>query len=87
MTITVYTKPQGCFGCKKTKELLTAAGVSFIEVDITDPANTAALEYISEELGYSQAPVVLYERAGSINHWAGLNPAKVNQIISLEAAA
>ena len=86
MTITVYTKP-ACFGCGKTHEKLTDAGVSFIEVDITDPANTAALEYISEELGYAQAPVVVYEREGSVNHWAGLNLDKINEIISLEAAA
>jgi glutaredoxin-like protein NrdH len=57
MTVTIYTKPSGCFGCNKTKQLFTDAGISFREVDIT--TNQAALEYITEELGYSQAPVVI----------------------------
>ncbi|WP_343317341.1 glutaredoxin family protein [Arthrobacter sp. TMP15] len=85
MTITIYTKPSGCFGCKKTKDVFDAAGVSYIELDIT--TNQAALEYVNEELGYSQAPIVLYEREGTLNHWSGLNPTKINQVIALELAA
>lgn len=82
MTITIYSKPykSGCFQCDKTK-----AGVDYTFVDIT--SNDAALEYISEELGYVQAPVVLCELEGTINHWSGLNPPKINQVIALELAA
>lgn len=82
MTITLYTKPAGCFGCAKTKELFTTAGIPFTEVDIT--ANAAALEYVSEELGYAQAPVVVCEIGGSVNHWSGLNPPMIAQTIALE---
>ncbi|MHA7181338.1 glutaredoxin family protein [Arthrobacter sp. MDB2-24] len=82
MTITVYEKPSGCFGCKKTKELFDAAGVRFTTVDIT--ANDQALAYITEELGYSQAPVVVYEKDGSEDHWSGLNPLKIAQVIKLD---
>lgn len=57
MTVTIYTKPAGCFGCTKTKQKFTAAGVAFTEVDVT--TNRAAFEYITEELGYSQVPVVI----------------------------
>ncbi|MDJ0318569.1 glutaredoxin family protein [Arthrobacter antibioticus] len=85
MTITIYTKPSGCFGCKKTKDVFDAAGISYVELDIT--TNQAALEYVTEELGYSQAPIVLYEREGTLNHWSGLNPTKINQVIALELAA
>ncbi|WP_024476411.1 glutaredoxin family protein [Arthrobacter sp. CAL618] len=81
MTLTIYTKPQGCFGCTKTKELFAKAGIAFTEVDIT--TNDQALEYISEELGYSQAPVVVYEKDGSEDHWSGLNPSKVQHVIEL----
>jgi glutaredoxin-like protein NrdH len=84
MTITIYTKPAGCFGCNKTKELFKAQGVPFVEVDIT--TNQAALEYITEELQYAQVPVIVYEIDGSIDHWSGLNPPKINQVIALEAS-
>ena len=84
MTITVYEKPTGCFGCEKTKELFDAAGVQFNTVDIT--TNDQALAYITEELGYSQAPVVVYEKDGSEDHWSGLNPVKIAQVITLDAS-
>ncbi|GAB3522838.1 glutaredoxin family protein [Arthrobacter monumenti] len=84
MTITIYTKPQGCFGCAKTKDLFKAAGVAFTEVDIN--TNEQALEYISEELGYAQAPVVVYDKDGTEDHWLGLNPEKINQVIRLDQA-
>lgn len=38
----------------------------------------------AKELGYSRAPVVVYERAGSEDHWSGLNPPKIAQVIALE---
>lgn len=87
MTITIYSKPykSGCFACDKTKDLFDAAGIDNTVVDIT--TNTAAVEYISEELGYSQAPVVVYEREGSVNHWSGLNPPEIKKIIAIEQAA
>lgn len=84
MTITIFEKPTGCFGCKKTKELFDAAGVQFVTVDIT--TNDQALAYITEELGYSQAPVVVYEKDGSEDHWSGLNPTKISQVIALDGA-
>ena len=51
LRITLYSKP-GCFGCRKPAEKFTAAGVPFDEVDLT--ATPAALEYVTEDLGYSQ---------------------------------
>lgn len=83
MTLTIYTKPQ-CFGCTKTTELFEAAGIRPHAVDITE--NPAALEYVTEELGYSQAPVVVYEKDGTEDHWSGLNPAKISQVIDLDTA-
>lgn len=83
MTITVYVKPSKCFACDKTKQKFTEAGLTFTTIDIT--ANTAALEYITGELGYSQAPVVVYEKDGSEDHWSGLNPDKIAQVIALDS--
>ncbi|GAA1359240.1 glutaredoxin family protein [Arthrobacter koreensis] len=81
MTITVYTKP-GCSPCKLTIGKFKTAGLDPQVVDIS--VTPAALEYITEELGYAQAPVVVYERDGSEDHWSGLNPDKINQVIALE---
>ena len=84
MTLTIYTKPVGCFGCAKTKQKFAEAGLDFDEVDVTN--NQAAFEYITEELGYSQVPVVVYDRDGTENHWSGLNPAGIARVIAIESA-
>lgn len=75
MTITIYTKP-GCFGCRKTTEKLAAANIDFTEVDLTE--EPAALEYVTEDLGYSQAPVVVVDDEF---HWSGLDPANIDRAI------
>ena len=80
LTITLYSKP-GCFGCRKTAEKFTALGVPFQEVDLTE--SPAALEYVSEELGYSQAPVVVVD---DHFHWAGLRPDRIEEAAALHAA-
>lgn len=49
----------------------------------TSPKNSVTAK-ITEELGYSQAPVVLYEKDGSEDHWSGLNPTKIAQVIALD---
>jgi glutaredoxin-like protein NrdH len=43
--------------CTKTKQKFAEAGIAFHEVEVT--TNRAAFEYITEELGYSQVPVVI----------------------------
>jgi glutaredoxin-like protein NrdH len=58
--------------------------LAFHEVDLT--TNEGAFECITEELGYSQVPVVVYDKDGTENHWSGLNPGGIDQIISIEAA-
>lgn len=82
MAITIYTKPAGCFQCSKTIEKFEDAGLTPKTVDIT--TDDAALEYITEELGYAAVPVVVYEKDGTENHWAGLNPGKIKQVIDLD---
>lgn len=81
LTITLYSKP-GCFGCRKTAEKFTACGVPFQEVDLT--TTPAALEYITEELGYSQAPVVVVD---DHFHWSGLRPDLIDQVATSAAVA
>jgi glutaredoxin-like protein NrdH len=72
---TVYTKPD-CPNCDKTKAYLDSKGISYTAVDITEVP--AALAYITEELGYSQAPVVV-NNSDDQDHWAGLRRDKLVQ--------
>lgn len=81
LTITLYSKP-GCFGCRKTAEKFTTLGVPFQEVDLI--ATPAALEYVTEELGYSQAPVVVVD---DHFHWSGLRPDLIDEAAVVHAAS
>ena len=76
LTITLYSKP-GCFGCRKTAGKFTAAGIAFREVDLT--VTPAALEYVTEELGYSQAPIIVVDDQF---HWAGLRTDMIEKTIT-----
>ena len=80
LRITLYSKP-GCFGCCKTAEKLTAAGIPFEVVDLTTTA--AALEYVTEDLGYSQAPIVVVDEHF---HWSGLRPDMIDKAVAAARA-
>ena len=73
-TVTVYSKP-ACVQCTATKRALTANGIDYNEVDVT--TNDAALEYVTEELGYSAAPVVVVDDQ---NHWSGFRPDLISNL-------
>ena len=66
--VTVYSKP-ACIQCTMTYRALDKASVMYTVVDVTE--NEAALEYVSEDLGYSAAPIVVVDEH---NHWAGFRP-------------
>jgi glutaredoxin-like protein NrdH len=75
--ITLYSKP-ACVQCTATKRALDKAGLAYSEVDLTQ--NPAALEYVTEDLGYSMAPVVVVDDE---SHWTGFRP----DLIARAAAA
>lgn len=68
MSITVYTTP-GCTQCRVTARSLTSAGVDFDLVDLT--VDTDAYCYVTAELGYQSAPVVVLDDG---SHWTGFRP-------------
>lgn len=74
--VTVYSKP-ACVQCNATYRALERAGVSYVVVDVTE--TPAALEYIMDELGYSQAPVVIVNDDEE-NHWSGFRPDKIGEL-------
>jgi glutaredoxin-like protein NrdH len=74
-TLTVYTTGPGCQCCKLTKALLARRGVPFTEVDIRQ--QSAARQYVVDELGYTEAPVVVVDEH---DHWSGFRPDQIDRI-------
>ena len=71
--ITVYSKPS-CVQCTATYRSLDSRGLIYDVVDVTtDPA---ALAYITDDLSYLQAPVVV----SGTDHWSGFRPDKIATI-------
>jgi glutaredoxin-like protein NrdH len=80
---TVCTKP-ACPNCDRTKEYFDSKGITYTAVDITEVP--AALGYITAELGYSQAPVVV-NNADDQDHWSGLRRDRLVQAGMSHSAA
>lgn len=72
MSITVYSKP-ACVQCTATTRALTARGIEYDLVDLTE--DEAAMDLVAG-LGYRQAPVVI---AGD-EHWAGFRPDMIGRL-------
>nr|WP_256386020.1 glutaredoxin-like protein NrdH [Leucobacter sp. wl10] len=71
--VVVYSKPS-CMQCQMTYRALDGKGVPYRVVDLTE--DTEALAYVTEELGYAAAPVVV---VGGRDHWAGFRPDEIDR--------
>lgn len=69
--VTLYSKP-ACVQCNATKRALDKKGLTYREVDLTK--SDESLEYVSEDLGYSMAPIVVVDEH---NHWSGFRPDRI----------
>lgn len=72
--ITVYTKPS-CVQCTATYRALDSARIPYRVIDLTQVPS--ALEYVTDELGYGQAPVVVVDDR---NHWSGFRPDMISEL-------
>lgn len=75
---TVYTKPQ-CIQCDRTQAQLLKHNVPFQARDVT--TDHEAYRYITETLGYQQAPVVVTDDG---QHWSGYRPDKLAQLTATQ---
>jgi glutaredoxin-like protein NrdH len=73
--VIVWSKP-ACQQCRLVKFRLEAAGVAYVEYDITTPEHEKDLEYF-RGLGYSSAPITEY--GGMVA--AGFMPSEVDRLI------
>lgn len=78
--ITVYSQP-GCTQCRITGTALTNKGLQegtdWEYRDLTLPENAAALEWVMEDLGYKQAPIVVVDDE---THWSGFRPDNIAKL-------
>jgi len=81
-TVTVYSKPQ-CVQCDMTYRQLDRLGIEYVPVNVVE--NVAALEFITEDLGYNQAPVVVVDQDPE-NHWSGFRPDKLKSLAHTNAS-
>ncbi|WP_369800192.1 glutaredoxin-like protein NrdH [Tersicoccus sp. Bi-70] len=72
--ITVYSKP-ACMQCTMTQRALDRAGLTYEVIDLTQ--NPDALTWVTEDLGYSQAPIVVIN---DDDHWSGFQPDHIARI-------
>lgn len=79
ITVTVYSTGAGCVRCTLTCRCLTAASIPFTVIDLTDQRNAAHREFVTDELGYSEAPVVLVDNDPQ-HHWSGFRPDLIDRL-------
>ncbi len=77
-TITLYTTGPACMQCRLTTTALTTAGLAFQEIDVRQTPE--ALDYIQDELGYTQAPVVVVDDE---DHWSGFQPDQIRRVATI----
>lgn len=75
--VAVYTTGDACMQCRLTEALMKALGLPFVAFDLTDPVNASARDYVTDDLGYSAAPVVVVDYH---DHWAGFQPERIRQL-------
>lgn len=75
--VTVYSK-KPCVQCDATMRKLDEFGVTYKVEDATELEN---LEFISDILGYTSAPVVTVHEDGElVQHWSGYQPEELNKL-------
>ncbi len=73
VTVTVYSTGPACQRCRLTCRCLSDHRIPYRVVDLTDDAHTAAREFLTDDLGYTEAPVVIVDDDPQ-HHWSGFRP-------------
>lgn len=75
--VTVYSAGSTCRQCEWTCVRLSESGIPFRVVQLA--TNDAAREYVTEDLGYSRAPVVVVDGEPE-HHWSGFDPIHIDRL-------
>lgn len=76
LSVTVYSTP-ACQRCKLTYGQLEKAKIPYTVVDVS--INDAAREWLTQDLGYSEAPVVVVDQDPE-HHWSGFRPDRIKAL-------
>ena len=76
LSVTVYSTPH-CQQCRMAYLALDRAGVPYTVVDLA--TNDAARAWVSDDLGHTQAPVVVVDQDPD-NHWSGFRPDSITAL-------
>lgn len=74
-TITVYSTGPSCMRCRLTERVLTQHDIDYVVVNIRDAEEAA--RYVTDELGYTEAPVVV---VSDDHHWSGFRPDLIEKL-------
>ena len=77
VSVTVYSTGPSCIRCTMTCRCLQSAGIPFHVIDVT--AEPIARHFVTEELGYTEAPVVIVDDEPQ-NHWSGFRPDLIDRL-------
>lgn len=80
-TVTVYSTGDTCVQCRATCRRLDDAGIRYTLIDLTTPHSEGAREWVTEDLGYSSAPVVIVDDEPE-HHWSGFRPDLIDQLVT-----
>ena len=79
VSVTVYSTGPSCIRCTMTCRCLQSAGIPFRVIDVT--TEPIALQFVTDELGYTEAPVVIVDDEPQ-NHWSGFRPDLIERLAS-----
>lgn len=81
LSVTVYSTGESCQRCRLTIRRLEARSIRFTVVNVADEANAAAREFVTNDLGYTEAPVVFVDEEPQ-NHWSGFRPDLIDRLVN-----
>jgi glutaredoxin-like protein NrdH len=79
ITVTVYSTGPQCMRCGLTRRRLDEAGIPFTVIDLTRQENASHREFVTHELGYTEAPVVVVHDEPE-HHWSGFRPDLIDRL-------
>lgn len=81
ISVTVYSTGPACQRCRLTCRCLEVAGIPFTLVDVTDADAAAVRDFLTDDLGYTEAPVVILDEEPE-HHWSGFRPDLIERLAS-----
>jgi len=77
--VTVYSTGPACQRCRLTCRRLDELGIRYDLIEIHEPHHAALRAYLIDELGHTEAPVVVIGD-GREDTWAGFRPDRIDAL-------